>query len=69
MSSRAGNRSARAASLSVMRILMTSNRMGVLASPSYRAAAGRVAAQIAALPSIDAAPTLLNAWLEVGQAA
>jgi UDP:flavonoid glycosyltransferase YjiC (YdhE family) len=41
----------------------------VLAEPSYRAAAGRVAAEVSALPAIDEAPAALRAWLRADLAA
>jgi UDP:flavonoid glycosyltransferase YjiC (YdhE family) len=41
----------------------------VLAEPAYRAAAGRVAAEVAALPAIDEAPAALRDWLAAAEAA
>ena len=41
----------------------------LLAEPSYRAAARRVAAEVAALPSVDDAPAIVRAWLRTAKAA
>jgi UDP:flavonoid glycosyltransferase YjiC (YdhE family) len=41
----------------------------VLSDPSYRLAAERVAAEVAALPPIDDAMAVLGGWLEMARAA
>ena len=41
----------------------------LLDEPSYRTAARRVAAQVAALPGVDSAPAALREWVEVARAA
>ena len=41
----------------------------LLAEPSYRSAAQRVAAEVAALPPVDEAPDALREWIDLARAA